>query len=258
MLYQSKLTLRNSLKKGISILAIAVMSFSAQASNFKLDKTRIVLDEETRRDEIRIYNESDGLQSFKVSLIEMKMNEEGSLVEVKDYEKSAKPYLRIGPRVSRDVKPHSFQKVRIIKKKTPKEGEYRSHLVVEALTQEPIKQVSGIFIRPNLKYVIPIFVKQGQEASELRIEPPTITEDGKLNLVLGKAGDSSISGNIVVLDKNNEELFRANQVSVYPEVERRHLVTEVLAKDIKGQPISVAFEDPTKDNEIIMQQVITL
>lgn len=258
MFGKSTLTLSKTIKKSISVIAIAMISMGVQANNFKLDKTRIVLDEDTRRDEIRIYNESDGLQSFKVSLIEMEMNEEGSLVQVEKYENSAQPYLRIGPRVSRDVKPHSFQKVRIIKKKTPKQGEYRSHLVVEALTQEPIKQVSGIFIRPNLKYVIPIFVRQGQEPSELRIDKPGVTEDGKLDIILSKVGNSSVSGNIVVLDKNNEELFRANQVSVYPEVEKRHLATELLVEDIKGHPISVVFEDPTNDNEIITQQVITL
>lgn len=88
------------------------------AANFKLDKTRVVLDESSRRDEIRIYNDSDILQSFKVTLIEMEMNEQGALVTVNKYANSAKPFLRVGPRISRDVKPHTFQKVRIIKKKT--------------------------------------------------------------------------------------------------------------------------------------------
>ncbi|MCY7293833.1 fimbria/pilus periplasmic chaperone [Alteromonas sp. a30] len=247
-----------SIIKTLTVTSLALFTLQASAGNFKLDKTRIVLDEEVRRDEIRIYNESDTLQSYRVSLIEMKMNAEGSLVEVEEYERSAQPYLRIGPRISRDVKPHSFQKVRIIKRKTPKAGEYRSHLMVEAITQDPIKQVSGIFIRPNLKYVIPIFVRHGQEPAELRFGKPGVTEDGKLNLVLNRLGASSVSGNIVVRDKNNEELYRANQVSVYPEINSRQLNTELLAKDLEGQAISLILEDPSNDDEVVVQQVVKL
>ena len=249
---------KSVLKHTAWAIMLSACAHHANAGNFKLDKTRIVLDEENRRDEIRIYNESDTLQSYRVSLIEMQMNEEGSLVEVEEYDRSAQPYLRIGPRISRDVKPHSFQKVRIIKSKSPKAGEYRSHLVVEAITQDPIKQVSGIFIRPNLKYVIPIFVRQSQEAGELRFGAPEVLEDGKLTLNLSKVGQGSVSGNVVVLDKNNEELYRANQISIYPELSHRQLKTELLASDIAGQAISLVFEDPTLDNERTVQQVVKL
>ncbi|UAA39857.1 hypothetical protein KIH87_05750 [Paraneptunicella aestuarii] len=239
-----------------SLILVAVPK--ANAANFKLDKTRVVLDETTSRDEIRIYNDSDVLQSFKVSLIEMEMNEEGSLIEVESYAKSAKPYLRIGPRISRDVKPHTFQKVRIIKKESPKAGEYRSHLVVEALNQEPVKQVSGIFIRPNLKYVIPVFVVQGQEGGELQFGEPVVTDEGKLDLVMTRTGEGSVSGNIVVTDKNSEEIYRANQVSIYPELSRRMLKTELNIADFKGQSLTFMLEDPKQDNEIVVQRVLTL
>lgn len=252
---------RHHLSKAITNILIILFFFNSHslfAANFKLDKTRIVLDESTRRDEIRIYNDSDILQSFKVSLIEMQMTEDGSLVEVESYEKSAEPYLRIGPRISRDVPPYSFQKVRIIKKGSPKPGEYRSHLVIEALNQEPIKQVSGIFIRPNLKYVIPIFVIQGQGKSTMEFGEPLISENGTLGLTLKRQGAGSISGNIIIADKNNEEIFRANQVSIYPELSFRTLDTELLLQDLKGKPITFKFEDSNINDEVTIQQVITL
>lgn len=255
--------MENKLKTPLLYLSVAilivvfialVLPTKVYAANFKLDKTRIVLDDSTRRDEIRIYNEADILQSFKVTLIEMEMNEEGSLVPVDSYEKSAQPYLRVGPRISRDVKPYTFQKVRIIKKKTPEPGEYRSHLLVEALTQEPVKQVSGIFIRPNIKYVIPIFVIQGEERAELEFGTPITDEEGKLKLVINRRGTGSVSGNIIINDKNDEELFRANQISIYPELNSRSVITSLNHKDLLGQPVSLLFEN--HQNEIITQQVI--
>lgn len=126
------------------------------------------------------------------------------------------------------------------------------------MSQEPVKQVSGIFIRPNLKYVIPIFVVQGQEKGELEFGHPTSAEDGKLDLVINRIGVGSVSGNIVITDKNNDELFRANQVSIYPELTKRSLKTDLVFKDLLGQPLSLLFEDPTNENEVIVQQVITL
>lgn len=241
-----------------SVIFLLTLSLPGFTTNFKLDKTRIVMDETTKREEIRIYNEADFLQSFKVSLIEMKMNDEGALQRVESYEHSAQPYLRIGPRISRDVKPYSFQKVRIIKRGKPKNGEYRSHLMVEALTQVKTDQESGIFVRPNFKYIIPIFVVQGKEQSELSLGEPQATEDGNLRLVLKRAGEGSVSGNLVITDKNNEELYRANQVSVYPEIASRTIETSLVFNELKGRPISVQFHDPSNDDEIVMQQVLTL
>lgn len=252
--------MRTSIKTLFMPAVFLWLTFSPQisATNFKLDKTRIVMDESTKREEIRIYNEADFLQSFKVSLVEMKMNEAGALERVESYENSAKPYLRIGPRISRDVKPYSFQKVRIVRKGKPKDGEYRSHLMVEALTEIKTDQESGIFVRPNFKYIIPIFVKQGEDQSEVAFGDAQATEEGNLQLVLKRAGEGSVSGNLVITDKNNEELYRANQVSVYPEVESRTINTTLVLAELKGKPISIQFQDPTNDNEIVMQQVITL
>lgn len=234
-----------------------VISLPISATNFKLDKTRIVMDEDTKREEIRIYNDADFLQSFKVSLVEMKMNEEGALIRVDSYEHSAKPFLRVGPRISRDVKPYSFQKVRIVKKGKPQQGEYRSHLMVEALTEVKTEQESGIVVRPNFKYIIPVFVTQQKSPSDIRIGETQTTESGHLQLTLLRKGEGSVSGNVVITDKNNEELYRANQVSVYPEVTARTIVTSLLVSELQEQPISIQFQDPTNDNEILTENVIT-
>ena len=252
--------LKNTIKASLVLLAALTLitSPSLMAANFKLDKTRIVFDEETRRDEIKIYNESNILQSYKVSIIEMEMTEEGSLVEIESSQSSAAPFLRVGPRVSRDVKPYTFQKVRIIKKKSPKPGEYRSHLVVEALAKEPVKQVSGVFIRPNIKYVIPIIIRQGVEKAELEFGTPNTTDDGMLELVLNRKGNTSINGNIVVTDKNDEEIYRANQVSVYQELVSRKLKTDLKKEDMAGQTLSLLFEDPNNEDEVLVRQVVKM
>lgn len=216
------------------------------------------MDRTTKREEIRIYNDADFLQSFKVSLIEMKMNEQGALERVASYDRSAKPYLRVGPRISRDVMPYSFQKVRIVKRGKPEAGEYRSHLLIEALTQVNTDQESGIFIRPNFKYIIPVFVRQEHTPADISLGKPQASANGNLQLLLQRVGEGSVSGDLVITDKNNQELYRANQVSVYPEIAVRTIETSLVFDQLKGQPISVQFQDPSKDNEILLQQVLTL
>ncbi|CAM3933482.1 hypothetical protein PSBY109024_00170 [Pseudoalteromonas byunsanensis] len=228
------------------------MVFSIQAASFKLDKTRIVFEQDDRRQEFRIYNDSDRLQSFRVMLTEMQMHEAGHLEAVDEYALSAKDYLRIGPRVARDIPPQSFARIRIIKKGVKEKGEFRSHLMVESLTSEVVKQVSGVFIQPNVKYIIPVFIKNysAEEKAKATLKKHFISsEDNMLNLVFSREGVGSFSGNLVVKDEQGNELYRANQVSIYPELNQRTFKTDIDAKKISGE-LTIALESLVENAEL--------
>ncbi|MCF6435629.1 hypothetical protein [Pseudoalteromonas sp. MMG022] len=231
---------------------------NANANNFKLNKSRIVFEQDDRRAELKIYNESNRLQSYRILLTEMEMNQEGNLVPVEEYTYSAKEYLRVGPRIVRDIPPNSFARIKLIKKGVKERGEFRSHLLIEAIKTEVAKQVAGVFIQPNIKYVIPVFVRNypDEEKASVVLEKHFVDKNTKaLSLTFKREGLGSYSGNLVVKDMNGKELYRVNQVSIYPELQRRTFNTTISADESK-QPLSVVFESLEQGNEIQFQSNI--
>lgn len=223
----------------ISTLSIIflLIYFPANAAKFKLDKTRIIFEQDERRKEFRIYNDSNQLQSFRVTLTEMKMHDAGHLEGVEEYKFSAKNYLRIGPRIVRDIPPNNFARIRLIKKGVKQKGEFRSHLMIESLTSEVAKKVSGVFVQPNIKYIIPVFVRNfsDDEKSTISLTSHFIEPTNRtLSLIFKRKGISSFSGNLVVHNQNGKEIYRANQVSIYPELQQRIFRTDIKEESIDG------------------------
>ncbi|WP_155946182.1 hypothetical protein [Pseudoalteromonas rubra] len=226
------------------ILLITVFVSQAWATTFKLDRHRVVLDQDMRRGELRIYNTSDSLQSYRISLIDMQMDKEGILKFAQQYEFSAKPYLRVGPRVAKDVLPKQFQKVRLMKKGKIPEGEFRAHLMVEALSgDDPTEQSGAIQVKANYKVVIPVFIKNTSSVTELSISDITFSKDASNLIVrLNKQGPGHTSANLVVKEAE-EELFRVNQFSLYPELSQRDMTLPIEYKEVASKKLTIQLED---------------
>lgn len=239
------------------LLFLALTSFGSVANTFKLDRNRVVLEQDDRRGEIRIYNTSDIVQSFKVSLIDMVMTPEGALKFVDEYEFSAKPFLRVGPRVAKDVLPNQYQKIRLVKKSKLPKGEFRAHLLVESLSQPQLEGEGSVVVTANFKVVIPVFVKNSDESSIMQVgEVMYHSPDSDMSIYLNKQGKGHASGNLVV-KKGQEELFRINQLSLYPELESREIKAPVKFENTKNQTLSIQIED-VESQEVITEKVIKL
>jgi hypothetical protein len=139
---------------------------------FNLDKYRVVLDQKERRTDLRVYNTSDEFISFRVQLLDMAMNENGEIKPIEDYLYSAKNLVRVSPRMAKNVTPHTYQKFRDRDRtRGVKEiGEFRTHLLIEELLPPFEGEVTGMIIRPNLRMIISIFIKNGNVDVEMRGE----------------------------------------------------------------------------------------
>ncbi|MCO7197685.1 hypothetical protein [Pseudoalteromonas sp. OANN1] len=239
----------NKILKSTFFVFFSFFALQVESASFKLDKTRVVFEKNDRRAEFRIYNDSDKLQSFRVNLTEMQMHEAGHLEMVDEYPLSAKEFLRIGPRIARDIPPKSFARIRLIKKSVREKGEFRSHVLVESLTSETVKQVSGVFVQPNIKYIIPVFIRNysDEERASVALKNHFFDDaDGKLKLTFLRKGLGSFSGNLVIKDEEGKELYRANQISIYPELNQRTFRTELKREQVSGT-LSILMESLEED-----------
>ncbi|TMP28125.1 hypothetical protein CWB99_01450 [Pseudoalteromonas rubra] len=240
------------------VLLLSALTSQAWASTFKLDRHRVVLDQETRRGELRIYNTSDSLQSYRVSLIDMEMDATGSLKIADQYQFSAKPYLRVGPRVAKDVLPKQFQKIRLMKKGKIPDGEFRAHLMVEALSASSSQPQSGaVTVRANYKVIIPVFIKNTSSSTELTFGAVAFSKDTKNMLVsLHKQGPGHTSANLVVME-GEEELFRINQFSLYPELSQRDMSLPLEYQSLIDKKLTLRLED-VESKELLKEQTVTI
>jgi hypothetical protein len=153
-----------------SLLALLCLTSVSANAEFNLDKYRVVLDQKERRTDLRVYNTSDEFISFRVQLLDMAMNENGEIKPTEDYAYSAKSLVRVSPRMAKNVTPHTYQKFRVRTRGVKEIGEFRTHLLIEELLPPFEGEVTGMIIRPNLRMIIPIFIKNGNVDVEMRGE----------------------------------------------------------------------------------------
>jgi len=240
------------------LLTLSFVSLMANANTFKLDRNRVVLEQDVRRGEVRIYNTSDVVQSFKVTLIDMIMTPEGGLRVVDDYDYSAKQFLRVGPRVAKDVLPNQYQKIRLVKKNSIPEGEFRAHLLVESLSKTPIDEQGAVVVTANFKIVIPIFVKNTNEVTHMQVGDVSYhLPESDMSVYLNRLGKGHTSGNLVVRDKQEKELYRINQISLYPELKSREVLVPIKFASVKNKSLKIQVED-VESKEVLSEKVIHL
>ena len=149
--------------KRIALLLCAVaLSTSVSAANMTLDKHRIILTDQHKRDDLSVFNPTSDFQSYRLTVEDFTMTPQGQLHRSPDFAASAKNMLRVGPRLGRNIAPNNSQKFRVmLKGRNLPDGEYRSHIVVEALLP-PMPADDGVYARPNIKYSIPVIFRKGQ------------------------------------------------------------------------------------------------
>ncbi len=212
--------MRNLLKLMPLILLVPTTVFAA---DFSLDKYRILLDEKNRRDQVSLLNESFEMKDFRLKLVDFAMNNEGKLIPAKAFALSAKPYLRIGPKLAKQVPSYTPQKFKIkVKGKKLKSGEYRTHLVIEN-TKKKIRTVEELLKNPNIRLSIPIFIRHGELDAQLKITNSEKVKDQDGNEFLAirflRQGNRSIYGHLEIKDKvNGTPVFSQEGLAIYTEV----------------------------------------
>lgn len=203
-------------KKGYLFIFLLSISFIAQAQgDLLITPHRVVLEGNKQIEEIVVANIGQDTAFYSISLIEYRMDEDGSMHEITEPmpgEKFASPLLRIFPR-SIELAPNESQVVRIQVRRRPdlEEGEYRSHLYFRAVPkQEPQgKEPSptdttaiGIRLIPIYGISIPVIVRIGNLSVSCSISDLALEQkEGDapvLKLVLNRQGTKSVYGDLTV------------------------------------------------------------
>lgn len=251
----SNLNLRSTrLIIGILLAMLTMPQISNAQGNLLITPRRIVFDGSKRVMDITLANTGIDTATYNISLIQYRMNEDGSFTEITEPDpgqKFAGDNLRFFPR-SVTLAPNEAQMVKMqvtnVNKLEP--GEYRSHAyfrsvpIVTALGDED-KNIDStalsIQLIPIFGISIPIIIRVGTpelSVTMTNLELETTPENTKrLNLTINRDGNMSVYGDMQVthIAPNGVEtiLSNINGLAVYtPNVARTMKIELTSEKEI--------------------------
>lgn len=209
--------------------------------------TRVVFEGRTRTAEVVLIHRGTQRATYRLSFQKMRMNENGSLEEIKTpgpNDRFAEDMIRYSPRRI-VLDPGQPQTVRLLlrKPRNLEPGEYRSHFLIRALPPkdagtniESVERKPGeISVQLTMIYgvSIPVIVRHGDLSAKAALEdlalaPPRDGETGKgLSLRVKRAGTKSIYGDFDVTftrqDGDAIPIGLMRGVAVYTPNESRNL-----------------------------------
>lgn len=193
---------------------------------------------------LNLQNITNDTITYRISHVEMGMNNDGSLAALRDSvpDNSAIPYLRVYPRTV-TLAPRETQliKVQLIKTGSLAEAEYRSHLYMRRVPKEnKSKKTSGnsddlqINLTPVYGITIPNIITIGKTDTVLSISNAVLEqkESGALlSFDIKRQGNYSSYGDIEVNhitdDGKSTSIAALRGVAVYTPLEERHIVMNI-------------------------------
>jgi len=181
--------------------------------NLLISPRRVVLDANNRVEEINLANTGKDTFRYLISLVEMEMNENGSIAMYEGSDSGKKwssPYLRYYPHEV-VLAPNEAQIVRIqyAKSAALNPGEYRSHLYFRAkFTEVPLGDTApkasktlSVSLAPTFGLCIPVIIKVGENHTTLTLSNLFFSrkeEKPKLSMTLEREGNMSVYGDVIV------------------------------------------------------------
>lgn len=248
----------------VKFVLYAIFYSTVGFAQISLDKTRLLLTEKNVREQLNALNATPEFQSYRVSFVDMKMDEQGQLVVAENFSRSAKPFLRIGPRIGKNIPPSNTQKFRVMLRKKPEQtGEYRTHIALETLLPVPENHEKGVLVQANFKYLIPVIVRYGEPTATASIEHAKFNSDSEggksIDFVLAREGVRSIYGDIDIIDPQTKHMLKKQKgFGVYPEVNKAKFSIEVSDIKLPSEVLLRFSEDPEFNsiNDAIVSEVL--
>lgn len=198
------------------VLLTIISSASAVAQgNLLITPRRVVFEGNKRTQDLNLANTGVDSAKYNVSIVQYKMNEDGSFKEITEPEEGqrfADPYLRFFPRTV-TLGPNEAQvvKMQLIKTNQLQPGEYRSHVYFRAVPKESalgteeIKQDTtsiGVKLTPIFGITIPVIIHVGESdtkvnLTDLKVETLNDTLP-RLQFAFNRTGNMSVYGDIKV------------------------------------------------------------
>lgn len=202
-------------------LAIFDVAPAHAQANVTIAPTRLVFEDRDRSAELVLLNRGDQPITYRISLIAMHMSDDGRLQTVEeavDGQLLAHDLLRFAPRQVR-LEPGVAQRVRVMVRKPADlpEGEYRSHLLFQAVPDAPAEPDDGIeagqlALRLNIISGLSIatIVRHGNLSARMSIDDLELVEAddreeaSHITFQLRRDGDRSVYGDIAATFVPNE------------------------------------------------------
>lgn len=234
-------------------LVLLLQSFTVQpvlaASQLLVSPTRIVFEGRMRTAKVTLANTGDTTGRYRISFVRKQMNEAGNLVDIKEDVAGmfSDTMVRFSPREV-TLPPGQAQVVRLMlrKKSGLENGEYRSHMLFQALpdpTDTSIESLTGqdseklqIQLIPVVGVSIPIIVRHGKLEASATLSNLKFQAAGKANgqprlsLTIKREGNRSVYGDFKVtyypIQGDPVVVSQANGVAIYtPNKERKLQLT---------------------------------
>ncbi len=243
----------------ICLIALCVMAFPFQsyARGLVISPKRVVFEKGQRIAEIVLANRGDQEETYRVSVINRKMLENGQLAETDapaEGEFFAKDYLRYSPRQV-VLGPKETQKIRVmsrIKADNP-DGEYRSHLLIQEVPKADAAQKAGnsdgdlgINVQAIFGISLPVIIRKGDLSATTKLSTPKIKkvgEDTFLDIELHREGTKSILGTLNVF-ADSQKIGILKTVAVYMSMPKRVVSIKLdpeSAQNLSGKQIRVTL-----------------
>ncbi len=199
---------------GMLLLVLSGSGAYAQG-DLLISPLRLVFEGNKKTQEINLANVGKDTATFAISVVDIRMNEDGSFDQVTDSVpgmRTAGKYIRFFPRRV-TLAPNEAQVVKVqlthTNELTP--GEYRSHLYFRAVPDEkplgdaPSKKDStavSVKIVPIFGITSPVIIRVGENDAEAKVDNLSIMQQGnnvpKLFLSLKRTGNMSVYGDLKV------------------------------------------------------------
>jgi hypothetical protein len=263
----------------LSLFAIPVHGLSQ--GNLQVTPKRIVFDGTQRSQVINIANTGEDTLKYSASFVEIRMKEDGAFetITVPDPGQNfASGYLRYFPKEF-DLAPKESQTIRVELKRNAKltQGEYRSHILFHAKTDDKPLESSGNKINPaNISVrlipvyglTIPVIIRIGESTTKVNITDLSFVMIGdtipRLNLTFQRTGNMSVYGNIKVFYSRNdgvkEQIALVNGLGIYVPTNKRNFSVNLdKTKNYRKGKLSVVYESAAKgDQSLLAENEISL
>jgi hypothetical protein len=240
--------------------------------------TRLILDGR-RGGEVILSNVGEEEATYRVTVELRRMTPDGELEPVDEAaanltEKAALEMIRYAPRRV-ILPPGEPQAIRISARPGADlpDGEYRVHMSFAALPKVlPVSQpttdapAQGFSVRiiPVYGITMPIIVRKGQLEVTGGLANPRLeqTAEGTTFAIdIARSGQASLYGDLLVYrDGNDEPVFMARGIGVYPEIDNRHTTFSVSPEQAAAMrgPVRVELREPVQSGAALIASVNTV
>jgi len=253
------------------ILLQVFFPFNTRAQgNLLITPKRVVFEGNKRSMDLNLANIGDDTATYAISLIQIKMTEEGgfeTITEPEEGQRFASPYMRYFPRTV-TLGPNEAQTVKIQLSGNGKlePGEYRSHLYFRAVPKEQplgeeeevVSDPSSISVKltPIFGITIPAIIRVGQPSASVTVTEPQLKIENdtipKLAIVFNRSGNYSVYGDLAIDHVSPQGTVTrvgiANGVAIYTPNTRRRFEFSLIntaGLDLKSGKLLITYSAPS-------------